>query len=132
MDAWTSRYKRYKAPDGYSLTQVVGARAARGSLPGGGMNKLLRCVVFLAFAVGMATPSEAFIGPLLKLPCKLIECPCKLLADCPALRKLKAQCRGKKAAKAMKAKKPLFGGHKRDCDHSCDCPCDCECDCPLD
>jgi hypothetical protein len=92
------------------------------------MKVLLRCVLFFAFAVGMATPSEAFIGPLLKLPCKLLECPCKLL-ECPAVRKLKAQCRAKKTAHKMKAKKPLFGGGKDRCKDDCKDGCDCDYDC---
>lgn len=88
------------------------------------MKNLLRGILCFAFVVGMATPSEAVI-------CCLIN----KLVECPPIRKLRNECRAKKAAKKMKAKKPLFAGLKKalengcGCERECDCDAECECGC---
>ena len=93
------------------------------------MKNLLRVILCFAFVVGMATPSEAII-------CCLIN----KLVECPPIRKLRNESKAKKAAKKMKAKKPLGASIKkllehgggRDCDCDCDADCDAECECGCD
>ena len=84
------------------------------------MKNLLQGILCIAFVVGTATPAEAII-------CCLIN----KVVECPPVRKLRNECKAKKAAKKMKAKKPLFGCLKNLLEHGCDgdCGCDGECDC---
>ena len=84
------------------------------------MKHLLRGVLCFAFVLGTATPSEAVI-------CCLIN----KLVECPPIRKMRNECRAKKAANKMKAKKPLCGCLKELFKSACDCDCDGggECDC---
>ena len=90
------------------------------------MKSLLLGLLCFAFVVGMAAPSEA--GPI----CGLIN----KIAECPSVRKLKAECRAKKAAKKMKAKKPLCARLKQALENSfggdCDCDCDADAECGCD
>jgi len=88
------------------------------------MKMLLRCLLFFAFVLGVATPSEAVI-------CCLIN----KLVECPAVREMRNKCRAKKAAHKMKAKKHHLGGGNKGCKHGCQSNCQCggdcesECDC---
>lgn len=63
------------------------------------MKKLITGFVFAVAIAGVATPSQALIHKVL------------FYHESPALRKLKAEHRAKKAAHKMQAKKPLLGGH---------------------
>ena len=81
------------------------------------MKNLFRGILCIAIVVGMTTPAEAVI-------CCLIN----KVVECPPIRKLRNECRAKKAAKKMKVKKPLFGCLKDLLEHVCDCEGDCECE----
>jgi hypothetical protein len=89
------------------------------------MKNLLRCILCFAFVVGMATPSEAII-------CCLIN----KIVECPPIRKMRNECRAKKAAHKMKEKKHLLACLKKVLNHGCLCggerECDCQCDCGCD
>jgi hypothetical protein len=85
------------------------------------MSNLFRGILCIALLVGMATPAEAVI-------CCLIN----KIVECPPVRKLRNECRAKKAAKKMKVKKPLCSRLKEliesefNCDYDCDGDCACE------
>ena len=81
------------------------------------MRNLFRGILCIALVVGMTTPAEAVI-------CCLIN----KIVECPPVRKLRNECRAKKAAKKMKVKKPLFGCLKELFEHGCDCECEGDCD----
>ncbi len=81
------------------------------------MKNLTRGVLCLALVLGTAAPSQAII-------CCLID----KIAECPAVRKMRNECRAKHAAKKMKAKKPLGHCLKELLGAPCDC-CACQGDC---
>jgi hypothetical protein len=91
------------------------------------MKNLSRYILFFALALGTATASEA--GPICCLINKIVECP--------PIRKLRNECRAKKEAKKMKAKKKPLSCLKKLCEklHGGNCDCDgcsdgdCESDC---
>ena len=81
------------------------------------MRILLRAILCIALVVGTATPAEAVI-------CCLINKE----VECPPVRKLRNECRAKKAAKKMKVKKSLCSCLKGLLEHGCCGEC-CEDEC---
>lgn len=96
------------------------------------MKSLLRLILVFVLVLGATTTMEA--GPICCLINKVVECP--------PIRKLRNECRAKKAAKKMKVKKKPLSCLKKlcerlhegicGCDDCCDGDCEDDCGCEGD